>query len=75
MFDEEHVGQTQGARQAQRGVGADSALAMHDLVDAAWRYIDCLGDPVLRDPHRFEELGQKDLAGVGGWEVCHGFSF
>src|SRR5271170_820852 len=52
--DEEHVAQAESARQSQRGVRGDRALAVHDLVDAPGRYIDRFGDAVLRDSHRLE---------------------
>jgi hypothetical protein len=47
--DPEHVAQSQCARQAQCGVGADAALGAHDRVDTAGRHVDRFGDPVLRD--------------------------
>src|SRR6185437_11757696 len=54
------------AAEPQRRVGADGAAAQHDLVDAARRHTDRLGEPVLRDLHRFEEILQENFAGVNG---------
>jgi hypothetical protein len=47
---------------------------VHDLIDAARRHIDRLGDPILRDAHWLKEFGLEDLARVGWAEVCHRFS-
>jgi hypothetical protein len=46
--------------------------AVHDPVDTPGRHIDRLGDPVLRDPHWFEELAYEDLPWISGDEIYHG---
>lgn len=38
------------------------AGAMHDLVDAAWRNGDIVGEPVLGKSQRLEEVREEDLA-------------
>lgn len=39
---------------------------MYDLVDAPGRYVDILGEAILADPKRGEELLLKNLSGVDG---------
>jgi hypothetical protein len=60
------------AREPQCSVGANAALAVHDLVDAPRRHVDRFGDPILRDAQRVEEFGLEDLTRVSGCEVRHG---
>ena len=57
--DEDHVAQTEGALEPQGSVGGDRPFPMHDLVDTPGRHIDRLGDPILRNAHRFEEFARE----------------
>ena len=50
--------------QAQRGVRGDAPLAVDDLVDPPGRDVDRLGQLVLADSQRGEELLQQDLPRV-----------
>jgi S-adenosylmethionine synthetase len=50
--------------QAQRGVRGDAPLAVDDLVDPPGRHVDRLGQLVLADSQRGEELLQQDLPRV-----------
>lgn len=49
---------------AQGGVRRDAALAQHDLVDAARRHADGVGESGLADLHREQKLFEEDFAGV-----------
>ncbi|NYI93196.1 hypothetical protein HNR02_006571 [Amycolatopsis endophytica] len=64
----ELVGRAEEPGQPQRGVRGDGALAVHDLVDPARRYVDEHGQLVLRDAERGEELLKEDLARVDRFE-------
>lgn len=65
-----HVEET---AEAQGGVRSDGAAAMDDLVDPPWRNADVLGQPVLADAQRLQELRQQNLAGMDGGEVTFCF--
>ena len=56
------------ARQGQRRVRRDGALAMHDLTDPQRRHTDIDRDPVLREPKRLHEFFQ-DFTGMDGESV------
>lgn len=60
----EALGRAQRGSQAYGGVGSDAALAQHDLVDAARRYIGGPRQCVLADAHRLEKLFEQNFAGV-----------
>jgi hypothetical protein len=44
------------------GVSGDGALAVDNLIDASRRNADVLGESVLTNAHRLEELLEQDLA-------------
>ena len=50
--------------QSYSGVGGDTALAVHDLVDAARGHADGRGEFVLGDPEPLDEVLHEDLARV-----------
>src|SRR5690606_41601378 len=54
--------------QADGGIGADTALAEHDLVDPARRHASRARNRVLADPHRVEELVLEHFAGMDVWQ-------
>jgi S-adenosylmethionine synthetase len=56
--------------QAQRGVRGDAPLAVDDLVDPPGRHVDRLGQLVLADSQRGEELLQQDLPRVHRRHDC-----
>src|SRR5258706_8449984 len=49
------------AREAQIRVRSDGTLAEHDLVNPAWRYMNRASERILTQPHRFQELFQKNF--------------
>jgi hypothetical protein len=57
----ESLGGAEVPGQPQRGVCGDAALAVDDLVDPPGRDIYRLGQPVLANAQRREELLQQDL--------------
>src|SRR5664280_70520 len=58
------------ARETQGGVGRDRALPVHYLVDPSRWDAGVLGDTVLRDLERFDELLEQDLARMHRCELC-----
>jgi hypothetical protein len=60
------------AAKAERRVGGYGAPAMHNLIDPAGGYANILGQAILGDTHRFQELGYQYLAGVDGRKVSFG---
>src|SRR5262245_6321877 len=65
------VRQPEESTQAKIGIGRHRALSRDDVADPLRRHADLLGEPVLRDAHRLEELLQKELAGCYGLEFAH----
>jgi hypothetical protein len=59
--------------QPQGGIRGDIPLPVNNLVDASRRDADTLGQPVLADFHRAQELFQEDLAGVNGRRLFRHF--
>src|SRR6185437_5774984 len=57
---------------ADCSVGADTALAQHDFIDAAWRHTRCAGHGVLADAERCEELLEEHFSGVDVGQFFHG---
>src|SRR5918996_4697594 len=57
----EPLGGSEVSSQPERSVGRDRASAMDDLVDPARRNQDVLGEAILTDTHRDQELLQEDL--------------
>ena len=55
----------------QPGVSRDAAGAGNDLADAALRYSDFLGQPVLGDAHGLQKLFKENLARVGVRNFTH----
>ena len=47
---------------------------MHNLIDPAGGYANILGQAILGDTHRFQELGHQYLAGVDGRKISLGHS-
>ena len=62
-IDPEPVVDAKGLGQSKRGVDRDGVLASHDLADASLRQPGRLGEAVLGDAERLEELGEQDLPG------------
>lgn len=62
---------TEVPREAQGRVSCYAPLAENDLVHAPRGNTDVLGEPVLAEAMRFEELGQEYLAGMDGSEFRH----
>lgn len=54
------------AGESQRGVGSDTALALHDLVDAARWHGDVIGDQVFRQAQGREEIFAEQFTGMDG---------
>jgi len=52
------------AGQSQSGVGADSASAVTNFVDAHGRNADILGHLVLANDHRFLKFFEQNFAGL-----------
>src|SRR5947207_12246493 len=69
----EPLGGAEVLRQPQRCVRRNGPVAVNDLVDSPSGNADVLGDPVLADSHRLEELLEEDLTGVYGPHslCCH----
>lgn len=61
--DPETVVDAQRLGQPHRCGNRDRPLAADDLADAGLRQSGGLGEPVLGDPERLQELGQQDLTG------------
>jgi hypothetical protein len=57
------------AAQAQRCIRRDPPLPMDNLINATWRHPDCLGQRVLANLHRLQEILQQDLPRMNRWEV------
>lgn len=55
-------------REAERGVGGDGALAMHDFIDAARRDADVFREPVFGEAERLEKFFDQHFAGRDEWE-------
>ena len=68
----EALGRAEIPREPKSGVSGDSALAEDDLVHTTGWDTDVLGQAVLAESVGFQELGQEDLAGMDGCELCHG---
>lgn len=68
----EALGGAEVPRQPKSGVSGDAALAEDDLVDTPGGNTNVLGQAVLAESVGFQELGQEDLAGMDGCELCHG---
>jgi hypothetical protein len=68
------LGRAEVTGEAEGCVGSDGALSKDDLIDAAGRDGDVLGEAVLRKPHGLEELLKENLAGVnrGELRITHG---
>jgi hypothetical protein len=49
--------------QAERRIRGDRASTMHDLIDAASRHADVLGEAILRNAQWLENVERQDLAG------------
>jgi hypothetical protein len=60
------VGKTEEPAQAQVGIRRDGTLAPHDLTDPLGGHTDFLGEAVLREAHRDQELFAQQLAGRQG---------
>jgi len=58
--------------QPQSGVCCHGTLAGNNLADATLRHANCLGQAVLGDTQRLQELMQQDLAGSGVGDGSHG---
>ena len=52
------------AREPERGVGGDRALAADDLCDAVGRHADRLGERIGAEPERREKILRENRAGV-----------
>jgi hypothetical protein len=63
----ETLGGAEVPGQAQCSVGRHGALAEDDFVDPPGRHADILGQLVLADLQRLQELLEKNLTGRGGW--------
>ena len=73
QVEPEPVGGAEVARQPQRGVGCDPALAVDDLIDPSWRDTDRDGEVVLGDLQRGQEVLEEDLPGwIGGMVAIGG---
>ena len=61
------------AAEPQRGVGRDGSRSMHDLVDTSWRDADVLGQAILGQTERFQEILQEDFTRVDRVQLarCH----
>ena len=55
-IEPETVRRAEIARKPKSGVGSHRASSVDDLIDAARRDTDVLGQPVLADAHRLEEF-------------------
>jgi len=60
------------AAKAECRVGGYGTSAMHNLVDPACGYANILGQAILVDAHRFQELGYQYLPWVDGRKVSFG---
>lgn len=67
----EALGGAEVPREPKSGVSGDVALAEDDLVDTPSGNTNVLGQAVLAQTVRLEELGQEDFAGMDGRELCH----
>lgn len=67
----EPIGGSEETPEAQRVVGADPTLAMHDLVDPPRRNPDRRCKHVRGHTQRLEELLQEDLARRDGGDLLH----
>jgi hypothetical protein len=68
-IEPELLGRAEVTGEAEGCVGCDGALSKNDLIDAAGRDGDVLGEAVLRKPHRLEELFKENLAWVNRGEL------
>ena len=68
----EALGSAEVPREPKSGVSGDAALAEDDLVDTPGRNTDVLGQAVLAETVRLEEVGQEDFARANGCERCQG---
>ena len=68
----EALGGAEVPREPKSGVSGDAALAEDDLVDTPSGNTNVLGQAVLAETVRLEELGQEDFARMDGCELCHG---
>jgi hypothetical protein len=59
-------GGVEEATEAEGGIGGDSAFAEDDFVDAAWGYVDGLGEAVLAEGEGCEEFLGEDFARMDG---------
>ena len=65
----EAIAEPEVAGEPKCRVGRDRPLAMDDLVDTAWGHTDVLGQAVLADTHRLEEVLHEDLTGMDWFEL------
>ncbi len=56
------------------GIGADAAPAAAYFTDPHGRNADVLGQSILADAHRLQELFQQNFAGMNWGEISHGTS-
>lgn len=56
----------------QGGVCCDSAFALHDLIDAARRHADVIGESVFGQAQRKEEIFAENFTGMDGGVLFHG---
>ncbi len=59
-------GGAESTRQAQGGIGCDTAPALNDGIDAVWGNPQGTRQGVLADAQRLEELFQQNLTGMDG---------
>ncbi|HEY4159986.1 MAG TPA: hypothetical protein VGM29_17865 [Polyangiaceae bacterium] len=59
-------GITEKSSEPQRGIGADRALTMDDLVDTSSRNTQAFGEAVLSERQGLEKFFIQDLAGMNG---------
>ena len=68
----EALGGAEVPREPKSRVSGDAALTEDDLVDTPSGNTNVLGQAVLAETVRLEELGQEDFARMNGCELCHG---
>ena len=59
------------AGKAERSIGTDAACPTADFIDPHCGYVEVMGQPVLADIHRFQELFQKYFAGMYRRKISH----
>ncbi len=58
----------------ERSVSTDAACPPADFIDPHDQYVEVMGQPVLADIHRFQELFQKYFAGMYRRKILMSFT-